>query len=106
MPKRPFSSPDESLDTLQKPKVTPPRLYRVILHNDDYTTMDFVIDILMSIFRKEYAEAYLLMMHVHHKGRAIAGLYTREVAETKVQAVSDYARREGHPLLVTMEPDE
>lgn len=106
MTKKTPNLPHEGVEILQKPKIESPRLYRVLLHNDDYTTMDFVIEVLMSFFRKEYAEATLLMLQVHHQGRAIAGLYTHEVAETKVDVVTDYARRSGHPLLVTMEPDE
>lgn len=86
-------------------RVVPPRLYKVILHNDDYTTMGFVIEILVRFFRKNEVEATELMLAVHHKGHAVAGIYTYDIAETKVHQVTDYAREQGHPFLVTMEPE-
>jgi ATP-dependent Clp protease adaptor protein ClpS len=83
-----------------------PRLFRVLLHNDDYTTMEFVIEVLMEFFHKSRTEATQIMLHVHTKGRGVGGIYTREVAETKVVQVTDRARENGHPLLCTMEPDD
>ncbi len=86
-------------------KTDKPKLYKVILHNDDYTTMDFVIIVLESIFKKSPAEAYRVMMHVHTRGAGIAGVYAYEVAETKVALAHDYAKEAGHPLRCSMEPE-
>ena len=86
--------------------VEEPPLYKVMLLNDDYTTMEFVVDVLVEVFNKTHAEATQIMLHVHMRGRGICGVYTREVAETKVALVGDRARAEGHPLLCTMEPDD
>ncbi|TDI50724.1 MAG: ATP-dependent Clp protease adaptor ClpS [Acidobacteria bacterium] len=80
-----------------------PELYRVVLHNDDYTAMEFVIDILEAIFRKSPAEAYRVMMHVHQTGIGIAGVYTHEVAETKVAEVHDRAKESDYPLRASFE---
>lgn len=89
----------------ERPKTKKPRLYKVLLHNDDYTTMEFVIEVLVRFFQKDQAEATHLMLYVHTKGKAIAGIYTFDVADTKVTQVTEYARKNGHPLLVTMEPE-
>jgi len=86
-----------------RPKVTPPELYRVILHNDDYTTMEFVVNILETIFSKSPAEAYRIMMQVHHQGQGVCGVYSYEVAETKVALVHEEAREHGFPLRASME---
>lgn len=80
-----------------------PKRYNVYLLNDDYTSMDFVIDILMRIFRKNYSDAYTIMMQVHQKGRGLCGSYPYEVAETKVQQVNSLARESGFPLKAMME---
>jgi ATP-dependent Clp protease adaptor protein ClpS len=82
-----------------------PDLYKVLLLNDDYTTMDFVIDILESVFHKQPAEAYRIMMMVHTQGKGLCGVYPFEVAETKVATVTDRAREQGFPLRATMEPE-
>jgi ATP-dependent Clp protease adaptor protein ClpS len=82
-----------------------PELYRVLLLNDDYTTMDFVIEILESVFHKTPAEAYRIMMAVHTQGQGLCGVYPFEVAETKVTTVVDLARSNGFPLRATMEPE-
>ncbi|MEO7189627.1 MAG: ATP-dependent Clp protease adaptor ClpS [Vicinamibacterales bacterium] len=80
-----------------------PTLYKVVLLNDDYTTMEFVIQVLESIFQKSPAEAYQIMMHVHVNGRGIAGIYPWEVAETKAEAVIGLAREAGFPLKAVTE---
>ena len=80
-----------------------PTEYMVVLLNDDYTTMDFVIRVLETVFQKSPAEAYRVMMHVHVNGRGIAGVYPFEIAETKVDTVATMARDEGFPLKATIE---
>ncbi|AFZ68625.1 ATP-dependent Clp protease adapter ClpS [Deinococcus peraridilitoris] len=82
-----------------------PPLYRVLLINDDYTPMEFVVYVLTRFFRKSEAEAQRIMLAVHHQGQGVAGVYTREVAETKVTQVIGLARSEGYPLQVTLEPE-
>ena len=90
----------------RKPKTTRPTMYRVLLHNDDFTTMEFVIWVLREVFHKSESQATHLMLTIHHKGQGIAGVYTRDIAETKEAQVTDLAREHGMPLLVTTEPDE
>ena len=94
------SGPERGGEVVEKPKsVTKrPRLFHVVLINDDYTTMEFVIHVLESLFDKGPAEAYRIMMEVHTRGRGVCGAYTYEVAETKVSAVHELARAEGFPL--------
>ena len=84
-------------------KTKEPSLYAVVLLNDDYTPMPFVVDVLEEIFQKSPAEAYRIMMQVHVGGRGVAGVYPWEVAETKVDAVLSRARGAGHPLQATIE---
>ena len=84
-------------------KTQTPKLYKVLLLNDDYTTMEFVVSVLESVFQKAPAEAFRLMMQVHTEGRATCGTYTYEVAETKVDTVRDLARQEGFPLQASIE---
>ena len=82
-----------------------PELYKVLLLNDDYTTMEFVVQILEMVFHKEPAEAFRVMMQVHTQGRGLCGVYTYEVAETKVATVHDLARGNGYPLRATIEDE-
>lgn len=81
-----------------KQQIDEPHLFEVLLHNDDYTTMDFVVTVLQTVFAKNEEQATNIMLNVHKKGAGIAGVYTRDVAETKVAIVHDWARQEGHPL--------
>ena len=82
-----------------------PELFRVLLHNDDYTSMDFVTAILETIFSKSPAEAHKVMMHVHQTGIGVAGIYTHEVAETKVTEVHELAHEAGYPLRASFEEE-
>jgi ATP-dependent Clp protease adaptor protein ClpS len=86
-----------------EPKKQDPTLYKVVLLNDDYTTMDFVVQVLESVFQKSPAEAYRVMMAVHLSGKGIAGIYPWEVAETKVEIVTSMARDAGFPLRAVTE---
>ncbi len=89
----------------ERQKTQRPRLYKVLFHNDDYTSMEFVIEALMAFFEKTRTDATRIMLLVHHTGHGLAGSYTRDVAETKVHQTTEHARAHGHPLKVTMEPD-
>jgi len=82
-----------------------PKKYKVYLLNDDYTSMDFVIDILMAIFHKNYEEAEKIMLEIHQKERGLCGVYTHEIAETKVMQVTRKAKESGFPLKATMEEE-
>jgi ATP-dependent Clp protease adaptor protein ClpS len=86
-------------------QVVPPSMWRVLLHNDDYTTQEFVVWVLETVFYKTPAEAFAIMMRVHQSGLGIAGIYTRDVAETKVTMTKRLAEQHEFPLLVTMEPE-
>jgi ATP-dependent Clp protease adaptor protein ClpS len=86
-----------------KPEVARPPLYSVLLLNDDYTPMDFVVEVLVRFFVMDIERATQVMLHVHTRGRGVCGLYTREVAESKVAQVNEYSRLNQHPLLCTME---
>ncbi len=83
-----------------------PPMYRVVLHNDDYTTMEFVVHILTTIFHKSEQESERIMLDVHKKGKGVCGVYTREIAQTKVEQVKVLAKQNQFPLLVTYEIDE
>lgn len=82
-----------------------PRRFRVVLHNDDYTTMDFVVLVLKRIFKKSEPEAVRIMLDVHHKGAGLCGIYTKQVAETRIAAVHKQAQDAGYPLRCSMEPE-
>ncbi|MDR2696439.1 MAG: ATP-dependent Clp protease adapter ClpS [Deltaproteobacteria bacterium] len=99
----PATNPHSVPDVILEDELQEPRLYRVLLHNDDYTPMDFVIGVLVEVFRKNAEQAAAIMLSVHEKGIGVCGVYPHEVAETKVAAVHSRARRAGFPLKSTME---
>ena len=92
--------------TVRKEKLQAPRKYKVLMHNDDYTTMEFVVLVLQKYFNKTSTEAQAIMLEVHTRGFGICGIYTYEVAESKVAKVTKYARENGHPLKCSTEPCE
>ncbi|PJC88088.1 ATP-dependent Clp protease adapter ClpS [Vibrio sp. HA2012] len=96
-------TPDSDLLEKEKTQTKPPSMYHVLLLNDDYTPMDFVIDILGRFFAMDLDKATQVMLQVHYEGKAVCGTYTAEVAETKVAQVTMYSRENEHPLLCTME---
>jgi ATP-dependent Clp protease adaptor protein ClpS len=96
---------EQEVDTDAKDDVREPPMYKVLLHNDDYTTMEFVVEILMLVFNKTPEEAVRIMLNVHHKGVGICGVYTFEVSETKVNTVHSIARENGFPLKCSMEKE-
>lgn len=98
-----MAAPGEKLQERVKTEKKEPALYNVVLLNDDYTTMEFVLQVLESIFDKSPAEAFQIMMHVHTNGRGVAGTYLWEVAETKAEAVVSMARGAGYPLQAVTE---
>ena len=89
--------------TKTKPRVKRPNMYRVLLLNDDYTPMEFVVHVLERFFQKNREEATRIMMHVHRRGVGVCGVFTYEIAETKVTQVMDFARKHQHPLQCVME---
>jgi ATP-dependent Clp protease adaptor protein ClpS len=100
-----LTRPDVESETATDRKLERPPLYEVLLHNDDYTTQEFVVYVLERFFHKTETEARHIMLTVHHKGAAVAGVYTKDIAETKAQQVMDAARENGMPLLLTTEPE-
>ncbi len=103
----PPTTPDikEDGQTATKPRTDKPRMFKVVLHNDDYTSMEFVVEVLKVVFRKSPIEANRLMLQVHGSGKGIAGIYPCEVAEAKASEALDLAKTRGYPLLVTTEPE-
>lgn len=87
-------------------KTKRPRKYRVLLHNDDYTPMDFVVRLLQTVFHRTESESTTIMLHVHNHGVGVAGVYTHEIAETKVAQVHMHARQNDCPLVASMEPED
>jgi ATP-dependent Clp protease adaptor protein ClpS len=83
-----------------------PRMWKVLLHNDDYTTQEFVVWVLETVFRKPRGEAYAIMMNVHRSGIGIAGVYTHDIASTKLASTKQLAEQHEYPLLATMEPED
>jgi ATP-dependent Clp protease adaptor protein ClpS len=86
-----------------KPRLKRPPLYKVVLLNDDYTPMEFVVEILQTFFRMNRTQATQIMLHVHTRGKGVCGVFTYEIAETKAAQVNDYSRKHQHPLLCTLE---
>jgi ATP-dependent Clp protease adaptor protein ClpS len=97
---------EEEFAVEERRKTRRPRKWKVLLHNDDFTTMEFVVEILIRHFHKPPAEATHIMLQVHQKGLGVAGVYPKEVAETKVAEVTEEARANGMPLKLTTEPEE
>jgi ATP-dependent Clp protease adaptor protein ClpS len=102
-PKDPGAPPGTVVITKTKPQTKRPNLYRVLLLNDDYTPMEFVVHVLERFFNKDRETATRIMLHVHHHGIGECGVFTYEVAETKVTQVMDFARKHQHPLQCVME---
>ena len=86
-------------------KVEQPKLYKVLLHNDDYTTMEFVVWVLMEVFQKTQTKANTIMLHVHHKGVGVCGIYPRDIAESKINKTKTLAKDHEMPLMCSMEPE-
>lgn len=108
MPERPSPSPpphEDDLQVVERARTKRPRRYQVVLHNDDYTTMEFVIEVLMRFFQKDITQSRHIMLHVHHKGYGVVDTFPRDVAETKAEQVMDFAKEHGHPLRCTAEPE-
>ena len=95
---------DSDIAVERRQRTQKPRQFKVVLHNDHYTTMEFVVMILMRFFQKDETEATHVMLTVHHKGQGVAGVYSKDVAETKVKQVTDFARDNGMPLKLSTEP--
>jgi ATP-dependent Clp protease adaptor protein ClpS len=104
MPKRDFQYEEETV-TKSKEKLKKPPLYKVLLHNDDYTTQDFVVYVLTTVFHKSIEEAITIMLKVHMEGVGVAGIYSYEIAETKAEKVITLARENEYPLLATVEEE-
>jgi ATP-dependent Clp protease adaptor protein ClpS len=102
----PHFESDTATETRTEKKLKKPPLYKVLLHNDNYTTREFVVAVLKEVFHKTESDAVQIMLHVHYNGTGVAGIYTFEVAETKVQTVEKLARENEFPLRVSMEPEE
>ncbi|MHB8092372.1 MAG: ATP-dependent Clp protease adapter ClpS [Syntrophales bacterium] len=101
MPEETFGRPEEDVETGQE--VQEPKMYRVLLHNDDYTTMDFVVEILIAVFHKPAAEATRIMLDVHKKGTGVCGVYTYDIARTRVAMVHKLARKREFPLKCSLD---
>ena len=89
-----------------EPEIAEPPMYAVVMYNDDYTPMEFVVYVLQSEFRHNTDSAVEIMLSIHHKGRGIAGIYPKDIAETKAKKVNQTARKEGYPLLTQIEPHQ
>jgi len=103
-PARHGNDNDTQVITRVKTRTQKPKMYKVLLLNDDYTPMEFVVFVLEAVFNKSNEDAYTIMLHVHTKGVGVCGVFTFEVAETKVAQVMDHAKQNNHPLQCSMEP--
>jgi len=103
MPYEPAGDFQEGTGLQQKPRLKEPKLYRVILHNDNYTTMDFVVKVIVTVFHKPAAEATKIMLDVHKKGHGVVGVFTYDIAATKVSHVHEMARQSEFPLRASYE---
>lgn len=92
-----------SVSTRERIETQEPGLYKVLLHNDDYTTMEFVVAVLENVFHKSNAEATQIMLNVHHEGVGVAGIYTKEIGETKISVVHELAQKNNFPLRCSLE---
>lgn len=93
-------------ETRKETRVKRPRMFRVLMHNDDYTTREFVVEVLRTVFHHTEGDAVRIMLHVHYNGLGVAGVFTLEVAETKIRTVEQMAREREYPLRLSMEPEE
>jgi ATP-dependent Clp protease adaptor protein ClpS len=104
-PGRPGGDTEVTTRTDVERKVRPPPLYKVLLHNDDYTTMEFVVHVLETVFAHNPSSATRIMLSIHHRGVGVAGVFPYEIAETKATKVMELARKAEYPLLCTVEPE-
>jgi ATP-dependent Clp protease adaptor protein ClpS len=102
----PESDADTVTETRTDKKLEKPPMYKVLLHNDNYTTREFVVAVLKEVFHRSEPDAVQIMLHVHYNGMGVAGVYTYEVAETKVKTVEKLARENEFPLRLSMEPED
>lgn len=105
MPEFPDSEHDGAVLTESETKLEKPKLYKVLLHNDDFTTMEFVVFILQHVFKRTDAEAFTIMLKVHNEGVGVAGIYPREVADMKSEKAMNISRANEYPLLCTVEEE-
>ena len=105
MAERPEDDFDTAVITRTERRIAKPKMWKVLLHNDHYTTREFVVAVLVDVFHKSETDAVQVMLHVHQKGVGVAGLYPREVAEMKVHKTIQLARAHEYPLECTMEPE-
>ena len=101
-----MSDIDVKPDTIAKPKIEQPRLYKVILLNDDYTPREFVIGVLMMVFHMSEDQAYRVMMTAHQRGACVIAVFTKDVADTKAKEATELGKSRGYPLFFTTEPEE
>ena len=100
-----YEEEQSGVTTVSRNKIQRPQRYQVLMHNDDYTTKEFVVFVLQTFFQKSVAEAQSIMLQVHNMGVGLCGVYTRDIAESKIFKVTKEAKRHGHPLLCTCEPE-
>ncbi|HEY0428856.1 MAG TPA: ATP-dependent Clp protease adaptor ClpS [Pyrinomonadaceae bacterium] len=105
MPDFPDIEQDGEVVTESETKLEKPKMYKVVLHNDDFTTMDFVVFILKTVFNRSYAESFMIMLKVHNEGVGIAGVYTFEIANMKAEKAMNLARSHEYPFLCTVEEE-